>query len=167
MKRAAISSDRLIVGASLAKAFGAPVAVLAGSAAVLNRYETHSATRVHCSPPSSAAIGAASRALAVNRWHGDALRSELAHNVSRFRHGLKRLGLAAIPGLFPVQPVKFPARIAGAIHDDLDKRGVEAVLQPDGISFVITARHRSENIDRALAHLAESLGQTGLKFKRS
>ena len=168
MKRAAIGGDRLIIGATLAKAFGVPLAVLAGSAAVLNQYESHSATRVHCSPPSSVAIAAAARALAVNRWHGDALRSKLAHNVSRFRHGLKRLGLGVIHGLFPLQPLRFPADIAQAIHAELEKRGVETVLQRDGIGFAITARHRCAEIDGALAHLAEAITrQAGMKFKRS
>jgi 8-amino-7-oxononanoate synthase len=169
MQRAGLTSDRLIIGASLAKAFGVPVAVLAGSAAMLDRYDDQSATRVHCSPPSAASIAAAARAIAIDRWHGDSLRSKLAHLVSRFRQGLKRLGMIAIPGLFPVQPVRLPAHIhIRALHEDLEKRGVETLLTRIGINFVFTARHSISEIDGALAHLAESLaGQTGMKIKRS
>jgi len=174
MQHAGLSSDRLIIGASLAKAFGVPVAVLAGSAAVLDRYDRQSATRVHCSPPSSAAIAASAHALAINQWHGDVLRSKLAQRVSRFRHGLKRLGLIAIPGLFPVQPLRLPEHMdARMLHEELEQQGVEAVLQRRergnaGISFVVTARHSLDEIDRALAHLAKSLArQVGMKLKRS
>ncbi len=174
MMRAGLTSDRLIIGASLAKTFGVPVAVLAGSAPVLDRYESQSATRVHCSPPSSAAIAAAARAVAINRWHGDALRSRLAQIVTRFRQGLNRMGLIAIPGFFPVQPLRLPGHIdARMLHEELERRGIETVLQRDlgrsaGISFVVTARHRIDEIDRALAHLAEALArQAGMKLKRS
>jgi 8-amino-7-oxononanoate synthase len=174
VQHAGLNSDRLIVGASLAKAFGVPVAVLAGSAAVLDRYDRQSVTRVHCSPPSSAAIAASAHALAINRWHGDALRSKLAQRVSRFRHGLKRLGLIATPGLFPVQPLRLPEHIdARMLHEDLEQSGIEAVLQRGergnaGIGFVVTARHKFDEIDRALAHLANSLAkQVGMKLKRS
>jgi 8-amino-7-oxononanoate synthase len=174
MTRAELTSDRLIIGASLAKAFGVPVAVLAGSAAVLDRYESQSATRVHCSPPSSAAIAAAAHAIAINRSHGDGLRSRLAQIVTRFRQGLGRMGLVPIPGLFPVQPLRLPGHIdARTLHEELERRGIETVLQrgPGGsacISLIISARHRIEEIDRALAHLAEALAkQTGMKRKRS
>ena len=57
MRRAGLSgNDGIVVGASLAKAFGAPLAMLAGSAAVVGEFERQSATRVHCSPPSVAAV---------------------------------------------------------------------------------------------------------------
>jgi 8-amino-7-oxononanoate synthase len=162
MQRAAINSDRLIIGSSLAKAFGVPVAVLAGSAAILDEFERKSATRVHCSPPSAAAIGASVRALGINWRRGDALRSSLAQLVCRFRHGLEKLGLIAIPGLFPVQPLRLPGHIDPCrLHQELENLGVEAVLHKTGISFVITARHSASDIDRALAHLA-----TAIKLER-
>ena len=174
MTHAGLISDRLVIGASLAKAFGVPVAVLAASTVVLGRYERQSATRVHCSPPSSAAIAAAARAVAINRSHGDGLRSRLAQVVTRFRRGLGRMGLVATPGLFPVQPLRLPRHIdARMLHEELERRGFETVLQRDrdgsaGISFVLTARHRIDEIDRALAHLAEAFArQAGMKLKRS
>jgi 8-amino-7-oxononanoate synthase len=176
-------SNRLIVGASLAKAFGVPVAVLAGSAAMVDEFEGKSATRAHCSPPSAAVISAALRALAINRWHGDTLRMRLARQVLRFRRGLRRLGLLAIPGLFPVQPLGLPKHInAETLGEDLSRRGVEAVLNRGArgknahISFVLTARHRSLQIEQALGHLEDALAMgirieprmaSSLKFERS
>jgi len=163
MQRASLNSDRLIVGSSLAKAFGVPVAVLAGSAALVDEYERQSATRVHCSPPSSAVIAALDRALAINRWHGDALRMKLALRVSRFRRGLRRLGVVATPSLFPVQPITLPKHVdAQKVHAELRERGVDAVLHRGErgknaqISFVVTARHGRSDIDRALANLADA-----------
>jgi 8-amino-7-oxononanoate synthase len=173
MQRAGLTSDRLIVGASLAKAFGAPVAVLAGSATLVDEFARQSSTRVHCSPPSSAVIAAANRALAINRKCGDALRMGLAQRVSRFREGLRKLGLIAIPSLFPVQPLRLPGNVAARkLHEQLQKRGVESVLhradKDSGISFVISVRHSLSEIDCTLAHLAGALAAaTRMKFERS
>lgn len=168
MQRAGLTSDRLIIGSSLAKAFGAPVAVLAGSAAIIEKFERRSATRVHCSPPSAADIAAADRALAINRSHGDALRVKLAHRVAHFRQGLRRLGLVAIRGLFPVQPLNLPPHMeAPTLHAALRERGVEAVLHRGkrggdaGISFVVTARHSPSEIDQALAHVEDVVAMVG------
>ena len=55
----------MIVGSSLAKGFGTPMPLLAGSASVIRRFEEHSETRIHCSPPSLAALHAAEHALAA------------------------------------------------------------------------------------------------------
>lgn len=169
MQQAGISGDRLIgdrliIGASLAKAFGAPVAVLAASSAIVDQFENQSATRVHCSPPSAAVIAASSRALAINRSHGDALRMKLAQRVLQFRQGLRKLGLLSIPIPFPVQPISLPDQTeAQSLHQGLSERGVEAVLhrgersKEARISFVVTARHSPTEIEQALAHLASAL----------
>jgi 8-amino-7-oxononanoate synthase len=62
-----IHGPELIVAASLAKGFGAPLAVLAGSHELIRAYEERSLCRVHCSPPSAAAVAAAAHALTLNR----------------------------------------------------------------------------------------------------
>src|SRR5262245_24961534 len=77
LRHAGIESPRIIVGSSLAKGLGVPVAVLAGSTALVERFEGQSETRVHSSPPASAPIHAAERALAVNREQGDSWRRYL------------------------------------------------------------------------------------------
>jgi 8-amino-7-oxononanoate synthase len=158
MQRAGVISDRLIIGSSLAKAFGIPVAVLAGSAEVINDFESRSATRVHCSPPSAADISATHCALRINESYGDSLRMALAQRVSRFRKGLRKLGLIAIPSPFPLQPIRLPDDVeAKKVHEQLSARGVETVLhrgtrsKDARMSFVITARHSSNDIDQTLS----------------
>jgi 8-amino-7-oxononanoate synthase len=167
LRRAGLrGDDGVLIGSSLAKAFGAPLAVLAGDARLVDEFERRSATRVHCSPPSAATVAAAARALMINRSFGDRLRLKLAHNVSRFRRGLREMGLVGINGLFPVQSLRLPARIkAETLHRKLSLAGVAAVLHREGregnaqISFVLTARHTFKEIDCALARLAEELSQ--------
>jgi 8-amino-7-oxononanoate synthase len=175
MRRAGLSSGHgVVIGASLAKAFGAPLAALAGDAGIVDEFASQSATRVHCSPPSSAIVAAASRALKINCWWGDALRLKLARLVSRFRQGIRRLGLIGTAGLFPVQSLCLPDPISAVpLHAKLRERGIETVLhrgsntgQPR-ISFVITARHSFAEIDCALHHLAEVMASGVKKWERS
>lgn len=163
MRRAGISSGRLLIGSSLAKAFGVPVAVMAGSGAMVDEFERQSATRVHCSPPSAAMVSAAVHAMKINRECGDELRMKLARRVARFRRGLAKLHLTAIPGLFPVQPLRLPHLGVETVYEDLKNAGVESVLhrgaddQKARISFIVTVRHSLRDIDHALIHLAESI----------
>ncbi len=139
-----LRNRNVIVAASLAKAFGAPLAVLAGAAGLVVRYEAESDTRVHCSPPSTAALRAAERALALNDIHGDVLRLRLALLVRRFRHGLTRLGLFAAGGRFPFQT------IARDLHGVLLAQGVRTVRRRNGVTFLITTLHGPADIDLAL-----------------
>ena len=68
-----LPGESLIIGASLAKGFGVPLAVLTGSDGLLRRFEAHSQTRVHASPPSAAVLAAARRAGAqCAAWRGPA-----------------------------------------------------------------------------------------------
>jgi 8-amino-7-oxononanoate synthase len=151
----------VVVGASLAKGFGVPMAVLAGSKAMIEHFSARATSRVHCSPPSVAAIHAAEHALAVNRRHGDALRLRLADAVRRFQGGLAETGLAADGGLFPVQTLR---GIAGSdavrLHRRLSRGGIRTVLSwprnggEARLSFLMTARHSAIEIDRCMEILA-------------
>jgi 8-amino-7-oxononanoate synthase len=162
LQLAGIADRRVVVVSSLAKAFGAPLAVIAGSNELVAAFANQSPTRVHCSPPSAAAIAAAAGALEINRREGQALRGRLAARVARLRRGLG--SLAASPGLFPVQLVRLSARVDPlTLHQQLWSRGVRTVLSrsddrsPARIAFVMTARHEDRDIDHALARLADSL----------
>lgn len=159
-----VAGPDVIVVSSLAKGLGAPMAVLAGSRAVIDRFEEHSETRVHCSPPSAAAIHAAEHALNVNDQHGDPLRLRLALNVRRFRQRLTQAGLSASGGLFPVQTLKLtPHRVTIELHRRLREHGIATVLHRDRngsgprLSFIVTARHCRSEIDRAVTALAIAL----------
>lgn len=162
LRRADLRGPDILTGASLAKGFGVPVATLAGSTDMIRRFRGGSASRVHCSPPSAAVIHAAEHALAVNRDCGDVLRHRLAERVRRFRDGLTRLGLAADGRLFPVQTLR-PIRGLDALrlYRLLWQRGIRSVplrrRDQDGarLGFLITARHRPEEIDLCLSALAD------------
>ena len=159
--------------ASLAKGFGAPLAVLAGSARSVERFEARSDTRVYTSPPSSADIHAAERALALNAACGDRLRWRLATLVRRFRRRLLEARLAADGGLFPVQTLRLPhGTDAVRLHSQLHAEGIRAVLQRSHgaatprISFLLTAGHRTAEVDHVVSALARSIARTATRSTR-
>jgi 8-amino-7-oxononanoate synthase len=164
LKRQNLRGSGIVVVSSLAKAFGVPVAMLGGSREFVQSFRENSATLVHCSPPSAAAISATLRALRLNRRSGDILRRRLAERVARFRLGLP--DLVAVSGGFPVQPLKLPRTIdARALYRTLLGQGVRPVLHQDPkdgaaqIDFVLTARHRLSEIDWAIRSLADAVAR--------
>jgi len=164
LQRHASGDSAILVVSSLAKAFGVPVAMLGGSSRLVAKFRERSATRVHCSPPSAPVLVAARRALEINRNFGESLRHRLADRVIRFRQGLAQLNLLAVPGYFPVQPLRLPrdANLA-SFYKSLLRSGIQPVLNRDSsdasvrISFVFTVRHRLSEIGRALEGLANAL----------
>jgi 8-amino-7-oxononanoate synthase len=158
-----IKSPGVIVGSSLAKGFGSPMAMLAGSASLIRRFEEQSETRVHCSPPSLAVLHAAERALAINHTHGDHLRRYLAQLVRRFDARLHAIGLAADGGRFPVKTLQ-PAGIAAEVlYQRLLHLGVRTIVirrcREIGarVAFLITALHRSSDIDLAVEAIGRAM----------
>jgi 8-amino-7-oxononanoate synthase len=155
----------IVVGASLAKGFGAPVAVLAGSHEWIDRFRKDSETRVHCSPPSVAAIYAARRALLVNRRHGGTLRRRLAKLVVRFRQRLVQAGLTAVGRLpFPAQTFlsgRWPP--VAILHKRLLCGGVVGLLTrackslTASLTLIVTARHRLPEIEHAAQVVARAM----------
>jgi 8-amino-7-oxononanoate synthase len=159
----AVRASELIIGSSLAKGFGARLAVLTGSAEVIAKFEDLSGTRVHSSPPSLAVISAAQRALAMNERQGDRLRNRLANLVRHFRERLRQLGFSACGGLFPFQTLRaIPDVEPEALYRRLLGLGVRAVLRsarrPPGaaVSFVITLLHTRSDIDGCVEALLQS-----------
>lgn len=159
----------IVVGSSLAKGFGVPVAVLAGSKKLIRRFKTVSDTRVHGSPPSIAVIQAARHALKVNEAHGNLLRHRLAQRVAQFRKGLEAIGWDSIGGWFPVQILRgIVGDAAVRMHQYLSREGIQTVLsrpRNNGevhLSFIITARHSVGEIDHCidiLSTLTQSIGK--------
>lgn len=153
-------SDVLMVS-SLAKGFGVPVALLAGSNAMVQWFENKSETRTHCSPPSIAVIHAAEHALTMNREQGDAIRLRLAQRVSRFRRQLAEYGFSTTGRLFPVQTLMpFTGVDAGMLHERLLRLGIRTVLHRarNGhgarLSFLLNVLHSTDDIDHAADALA-------------
>jgi 8-amino-7-oxononanoate synthase len=172
LRMAGLAAPDVLIVSSLAKAFGVPVAFLAGSAALVGRYERGSETRVHCSPPSLAHVAAARHALGMNAVAGDSLRERLADLVGRLRRGVRGLGYLAGPTAFPVQAL---APVDGMPPAELYRRlldlGVTAVLHRPAcrpvatLSFLVTAEHTPEQIDYVVAALGRTI--TGLAPRAS
>ena len=156
-----LSDPNVLVISSLAKAFGAPLAVIAGSQAALRRFEAQSTTRVHCSPPSVAAMHAAEQALNINDRSGDELRHRLAQRVRHFRRRLTDIGLHLTDGLFPVQTLKHLNDVnVIVLHEaSLIERNIKTVLQhgrgraQPRLTFILTARHSLADIDHVVGEL--------------
>lgn len=160
-----ISRPNVVLISSLAKAFGAPLAMLAGSDAMVRTFEARSEVRMHTSPPSLAAIHAAQRALAINRAHGDELRQHLAQLVRHFRRRLGQIGLQPIGGSFPVQTLGPLTGIdAETLHQRLLRSGIRTVLHrartvgKPRVSFLIAAGHAPTEIDRAVDAVGYAAG---------
>jgi 8-amino-7-oxononanoate synthase len=161
----------VVVGSSLAKAFGAPLAVLAGDRELIDRFRRDSETRVHCSPPPVAVLRAARRALEVNRSHGEALRRRLVHLVVRLRERLVQAGLTPAGELpFPVQTFGSRHQPAARLHERLRSAGVIGLQTSTcessaaGLTFLVTARHRLadiEQVGRAVAAIARTTAGVG------
>ncbi len=162
-----LCGPQIVVGSSLAKGFGAPLAVLAGGRELVERFRAASDTRVHCSPPSVAVIHAARHALAVNRGDGGARRAHLANAVARLWRWIAAAG-GVRRALLPFPVLSCPFRGGGgavALHRRLLQAGVRALLTRacDGtaacLGFVVTALHDLRQIDfagRALVRAARS-----------
>ena len=144
------AGGHLIVGASLAKGFGVPLAVLAGSGTLLRRFAAHSQTRVHASPPSAAVLAAGRRALTLNAQHGDALRARLAERVAQWRSGMAAAGIACRGGIFPVQRLPGRAHLQPALR----AAGVLALAQGgDGagaLTFLLRADQTPRQLEQAM-----------------
>ena len=164
LPHASIAGADVLTVSSLAKGLGVPIAALAGSRAEVTRFESRSETRTHASPPSTADVHAAERALDLNDRSGDATRARLAALVRRFRRGVGALGLTPTGRLFPVQGLGgMSEESAGALHAALLGEGLRTVLHRDHlspgarVSFVITAAHALPDVDHAVAALGRAL----------
>lgn len=164
LQRHGIAGPHLVVGASLAKGFGVPMAVLVASHTLVRQFKARSETYTHTSPPSTVVIMAAQHALEVNRQCGNRLRLHLWQLVRRLRIRLDLMGLTAKGGEFPVQTLELTPSLDGTqLHGRLRREGVETVLHRGRnggkaqVSFLLTARHMPQDIDRAMEALAQSL----------
>jgi 8-amino-7-oxononanoate synthase len=147
----------ILVGSSLAKGFGVPLAVLSGSRELIDHFRERSEARIHCSPPSAAVIHAAHRALHENRRHGESLRQWLLKLVARLRQRLMQAGLTPAGSLsFPVQSFySQPSRPVPLLLERLLRGGIRVVLTKGcrafspNLTFLVTAGHRVADIDIA------------------
>lgn len=161
-----INSSKTLTINSLSKAFGVPIAVLAGNEKIIKSFEKHSLTRVHSSAVSAAHAIAAAHILKNNQQIGDKLRQKLWNNIQYFRKNLAKLGsLTTTSGIFPVQKVSlnYP-NSALLIYQKLLENNIECLLlasaqkppQPS-LAFCFRADHSFKDIDNLLATLMKIL----------
>jgi 8-amino-7-oxononanoate synthase len=158
-----LQGPELIVGSSLAKGFGVPIAVLGGAHSFIKRFEAESAIRVHSSPPATALIHAAQHAIDVNISSGNDLRMRLLQRIRRFRECIRQIGLSVSGGFFPVQTLNaIPGIDAVELHERLLQFNIRTVLHRprDGhnarLSFLITALHSPSAIDDGVEALKQA-----------
>lgn len=158
-----VRDDNVLVGSSMAKAYGVPVAVLSGPPRLINRIKASSLTRVHCSPPSMAVVSAALRALKLNRQEGEGRRQALLQRVAQFKAGLLTAGIETTPGLFPVQRLTaVQDETAKALHARLRREGIQTVLTAGHhgqaqVTFLLRANQREEEIAGAVMEIVKIL----------
>jgi 8-amino-7-oxononanoate synthase len=166
LRRHGLAGAPIVVGASLAKSLGVPMATAVGPARLIEGLEARSEMRVHTSPPSTPILHAAQAALARAARDGDELRRRLAHHIAVFRRGVSALGLRAEGGLFPAQSLR-PTDGDDARDDEatfsssraLARLGVRAVVtraacrRRPALTFLIRADHRRAELARALRAL--------------
>lgn len=166
-----LTGPDLLVVSSLAKGFGAPLAALSGSRALVERFRARSKTRIHCSPPSAADLHAAERALNVNARLGDGRRLQLAQRVRHFRRQLAVAGLGASGGLFPVQTLELAPQLdVRQMYQQLVDAGLQTVLRQSRanaarLTFIITARHQPAEIEQAVRLLAAKIAKSATATK--
>jgi 8-amino-7-oxononanoate synthase len=151
-------------GSSLAKGFGAPLAVLLGGKDTVERIAREGDSRVHTSPPSVVTIAAASAALRANATEGDVLRARLARRIEQFRHGLARIGARASSTLpLPIQNIDLPSvQVARNVLAALDAHGIRALITKTcggsvSLSIILTVQHAAAHVNRLIEALAVAL----------
>lgn len=158
-----VAGTDVLVMSSLAKGFGVPLAMLGGGGDLIQWFEDHSETRVHCSPPAVVSLLAAERALELNTTMGDAWRSHLARLVEEFRALLQSAGFVSTGDAFPVQQLEpIPGVDVEQFHDKLSALGVRTALcqghdaQPR-ITFIINRGHSQEVLEFGVMSLTQAM----------
>lgn len=147
----------IVYVSSLSKAFGAPLAFVAGPHNFIKYVSQNAKAHLHSSPPALPVVAAALAALQVHRVEGNSRRTQLLQRVREFRVGMQQVGLSLVGnGYFPIQTFCFTsAKEADALAHALRQAGVWAVLQlqppdhPQGdvVRFVLTAQHTLKEIE--------------------
>lgn len=155
-------APHILVIASLAKGFGAPLAFLGADSNITKLFKSRSKTRISCSPPSQANIIALLHALTTNRNKGEILRANLLQRLAWFRRELKKQDITTSnTSWFPVQSILPAPKQATNLARDLRRFGIQSIAHENSclgvkqLSFIIRADHSW----RQLHHLAHYLTQ--------
>jgi 8-amino-7-oxononanoate synthase len=164
LRFAAVRPGGVLVVASLAKAFGAPVAVVAGDEGPLRRVSA-AGSALHSSPPTVVDLLAAQNALWRNEIEGDQLRERLLNLIWKLRAAVGwGSGIGLRSGDFPVQVTSaLPHARAVEVQAILARSGIRTLLvrpcRGDGTALllVVTARHAAGEVQQAGRLLGEAL----------
>jgi 8-amino-7-oxononanoate synthase len=143
--------------ASLAKAYGTPIAVLTGPRVVVESLQS-TGNRLHASAPSAPDLHAAWRALTL-REEVRQRRRRLHALVMLLRTGLINAGLAVRGLPFPVVPIPMPTPMALRWWGLLRSNGIDALVQlprclPGAqVSFALSPRHSPVEVGRVVGSL--------------
>ena len=166
----------VLLVASWAKAFGAPLATLCGPAALVEGIARDGPTQTHSSTTSEAALRAGLLALAINARAGAGLRMRLWQRLRRLRAGLRMLARTCLPDLHtsahdhPLQHVRLDtAARTMALHAGLRAAGFRTALLREhegrhALAVIVRANHCRADIDAllsAMCHLAPRLPDAG------
>jgi 8-amino-7-oxononanoate synthase len=170
------ASEPVLLLASWAKAFGAPLASVCGPATLIRDIARDGPTQTHCSSASQSALLAGLNALAINQRDGARLRLQALHLLRRLQNGLRRLARTHLPDLqtarrnHPVQQLCLQtAERTLALHTGLRASGFRTALlrQREGryaLAVIVRANHGAADIDAllvAMATLAPRLPESG------
>jgi 8-amino-7-oxononanoate synthase len=148
-----ISDENIVVIASLAKAFGVPISVIAGSMDFISAFENSSSTRESSSPVSIAHLCAATNAIVINKHDGNRRRKLLLDNILLIRKQLLHAGIQLHAGFFPVQHIISRNETETAdLFNKLNERKFKTVMtrshlkgKPQ-ITFIINYEHSAPQL---------------------
>ncbi|UJW34505.1 aminotransferase class I/II-fold pyridoxal phosphate-dependent enzyme [Saccharothrix sp. AJ9571] len=158
--RLAGTKGPVVLVSSLANAFGAPVATVAGPELLVDRIRKHGGSAMHASPPSTVDVAAAAHALRLNQTEGNAARERLASRVRQLRRACGEQGLPLSGGLFPAQATPPVTAAAGRrLLKRLATGGVDALLRRDcqggtAVTLLVTASHTVTEVTEAATLLS-------------
>jgi 8-amino-7-oxononanoate synthase len=148
---------RIVHASTLAKAFGVPIAFVAGPKGFIDYLGSTGSTFFHSSPPALPVLAAALGALQLNAVFGDRLRSRLLNRVRYFHHTLDGFSPGLLSDhLFPMQSIYFStSNAATSTAGHLRRHNIWPIIQfgppenPFGgvLRFILTISHRSDHID--------------------
>jgi 8-amino-7-oxononanoate synthase len=162
---ARVPRDRLLVVASMAKAFGVPCALAGGPAHAVERLFENGLTARHCSPVSRADAEAVLLALRRTELEGEFLRARLLANIRAFRATGNSHGHVLSGGTMPLQRLRpGPGGNSLRMARLLEGQGIQALplksyRESGELGFLIRADHTRGDILRTWEAL-ERLGVT-------
>lgn len=156
-----LQSDRLFMGATLSKAFGAYGGFVTGTEEFI--YHVKNGNIINgATSPVSAAVGAGLKGLQLVSEHPE-WRTQIRDNAVQLKNGLQNLGIDVLANDFPITSFKIgDATEMQKIHQELMNRNIYIQYTkyigagPEGVlRTVVFSNHTSDQIDHFIQTLKE------------